>query len=521
MLSILFFIRLKPFNCVSFFKIPLFILSLLLLLNLPGLIHAKTLRVAAFSADVPAIDSMAPSFDPDSYTVITQIFDSLIHSDLDGNFVPGLATEWQLETPTSYIFNLRTGVTFHNGEPFDAHAVKFTYETAIDPDFKAGVGWILSTIDNVEIINPFKVRINLKQEDGMLLFRLMMFGAIVPPETIKNIGWQAFHENPIGTGPYIFTSWKRGQQIVLDKNTAYWRSGIPKNDQLIFSIMPEKFWAEALLSNKIDLVPGLSGRMAGRLENTDYCTVYKRLVLQGYWVLLKNTGPLADVRVRQALNYAINKKKLILYGDNGEGVAIGGISKKGEFGYNPKVIPYEFNRTKAKQLLEQAGYPNGFSLNALSADISANVANYIKIALGKIGVTVNLRVVSRPDWATEVVGGKITGNPYKGDMAINLVDNPIFNSAFHIGLFLDSKSPWALLEDSEFDRLYKEALLISDLKLHESAIQKLDKYIHDQAYLIFTYQRIKTVGLRNNIIIPGVPLNGHVDYVFLSETVVQ
>jgi len=496
------------------------LLLLFVLLNSSSAL-AKTLRVVLFGGPVPAIDSLAESFDPDSYSVITQIFDSLIHCDLDGNLQAALATSWKMIDEATYEFCLREGVTFHNGEKFDAEAVKFTYETIIDPTFRAGNSWIFGTVKGVEIVEPYKIKIHLKQPDGMFLYRLTMFGSICPPETIKTIGWEVFHEHPIGTGPYKLISWKKGKQITFEKNPDYWQEGLPKTDKLIFKVIPENHWAEALINNEVDMVPNLSGKDTLKVKKAKNVSVVKRLVLQGYWVLLKNKGPLADVRVRRALNYAIDKQKLIKMGDFGNGEPLGGIGKKGELGYNPQVKPYFYDLDKARQLLKEAGYSKGFTLKCLAADLTEGVAKYIKGALKKIDVTVELEIVSRPQWTQEVIVGKIKGTPYSGDMAINLVDNPIIDVAFHMGLFLESVSPWSFLDAPDFDGRYQAALKIADLAEHEKALQKLDQYIHDQAFMIFTYQKIKTLGYRKNIKIPGVPINGHINYNLLPLTEVE
>ncbi len=129
--------------------------------------------------------------------------------------------------------------------------------------------------------------------------------------------------------------------------------------------------------------------------------------------------------------------------------------------------------------------------------------------------------MSRPEWAKRVVIGKISGNPYQGDIAINLVDNPIYNQAFHSGLFLASTSPWALLNSAEYDKRFIKALSSANLKEHEIRLKELDKYIYDNALLLFTYQRIRTVGLNKKIQLPGISINGHIDFFMLSDIIVK
>lgn len=125
--------------------------------------------------------------------------------------------------------------------------------------------------------------------------------------------------------------------------------------------------------------------------------------------------------------------------------------------------------------------------------------------------------MSRPDFAKRVVVGKITGHPYEGDMAIDLVDNPIIDMSFHAGLFLASSSPWALLNDPAYDKKFLWTQLMADPAQHISALQALDQYIHDQALMLFTIQPVRMFAMKKEVTIPGIGLNGHIDYVVFSE----
>ena len=490
----------------------------LIMALLPGAaLRAKTLKVASFVSDVPGITSLAPTFDPDSSTVFTQIFDSLVHIDLDGKRIPALATSWNLVDDTTYEFELRKGVKFHNGEDFDADAVKYTYETIINPDMKMGCAWILNTIKEVEVIDPFRVMIRLKHPDGLFLYRLSMFGSIAPPKYIKEVGLDGFNKNPVGTGPFKFVAWNKGKDIVLAKNPNYWKEGVPVYDELVFKILPQDKWVDGLISGDLDLITDVPPKDIARVEaNSDLKTVH-RLVLQSYWVLLKNQGPLADVRVRKALNYAINKEELIKAQGGGYGAPMASLGMQREVGRNPDLTPYPYDVEKAKSLLAEAGYPNGFPLKAISIAEAAPLNAAIREDLSKIGVNVEIETVTRPEWALKVVVGKMNGAPYKGDMAINLVDNPIIDMAFHAGLFLDSSSPWAFLNDPAFDKKFEWALLMASMDKHVPALQSLDQYIHDEALMLFTFQTERFFAMKKDVTIPNIGLNGHIDYGVFSE----
>ena len=480
-------------------------------------VMAKSLRVVNFGADVPGITSLDKSFDPDSYSVITQIFDSLIAIDLKGKLVPSLATSWRLVDPKTYEFDLRKDVKFHNGEDFTADCVKFTYETVINPETKAGNAWILNSIASVEVLGMHKIKINLNHPDGMFLYRLSMFGSIAPVKYIKEKGMDSFFANPVGTGPFSFVRWDKGKEIVLKKNPSYWEKGIPVYDELIFKIIPEDQWVDALMKDKVDVVTSIHPDQMKDVISDGRFKTMQQLVLQGYWIMLRNKGPLADVNVRKAINHAVNKQTLIQVQNGGIGTPLKSLGKLGELGKHPNLKGYGYSPVIAQILLEKAGFKEGFKLKAITIKGAEPLSNAIKEDLSKVGIDLELEVVSRPEWAKKVIVGKITGQPYDVDMAINLVDNPIVNLAFHAGLFLASPSPWSLMNDPEFDKQFQEALFKATEKEHISALQELDKYIHDQAMMLFTFQPQRVFAMKKEVVIPDVGINGHVDYFVFSH----
>lgn len=487
------------------------------IIMISGPLKAKTLRVAAFGDDVPGITSLDKGFDPDSYSVIAQIFDSLVAIDLKGKLVQGLSTSWKRIDPKTYEFELRKNVRFHNGEAFTAECVKFTYETVINPENKTGNAWILSSIAGVDVLDPHTVRIHLHHPDGMFLYRLSMFGSIAPVGYIKEKGMAGFLANPVGTGPFSFAGWDRGKEIVLKKNPDYWEKGIPMYDELIFKIIPEDRWVDALKKDRVDVVTRIPPDRIKDVMSDGRFKTMQQTVLQGYWIMLRNKGPLADINVRKAVNHAVNKENLIRIQNGGIGTPLKSLGKRGEIGRNPGLKGYAYNPVTARILLEKAGYKEGFKLKAITIKDAEPLSNAVKEDLLKIGIDLELEVVSRSEWARKVILGKMAGRPYDVDMAITLADNPIVNLAFHAGLFLTSGGPWSLMNDPRFDKLFREALSRSPERAHISALQELDKYIHDQAMMLFTFQPRQVFAMKKDIMIPGVGISGHVDYFVFSH----
>ncbi len=501
----------------------------LLLVSLLGFFNNKMakartsqINIAYFSVDPLAIDPLSRAFDPDSYAVISQIFDPLVYLDLEGNLQPALATHWEQLSETRWKFTLRRNIQFHNGEPFNAKSVKFTFDYILNPSNNTGNRWILNSLKSTQLVKnePYQIILETHAPDGMFLNRLHLFGSICPPDYIKKKGFKYFQQHPVGTGPFKFHHWNKQTSIQLIKNSRYWKRQQPHLDKVNFVIHPKEQWVELFLNNQVDFIPNLSGNKTRELmrKANDQVKIIKRPVLASYWVLLKNEGLLNNVNFRKALNYAINKVDIVHFSDFGNSLPLSSLGKKGEFGANENLPPYSFNREKAKELLAQENITPPIKLTALVADIAETTAYIIKNNLEKIGVELDLEIVSRTEWSNRIVVHKMkTGKRADYDLAINLVDNPTYHLAFHAGIFLDSNSPWSLLSMPEFDSRLKEALQITDKEQHKLALQALDTFIHEKALMLFTTQKIITVAIRRNFNIQEFSRSGHLNYEVLAK----
>jgi len=492
------------------------------LLGFNGHLFASELKIAYFAQDPPSIVPLSSAFDPDSYSVIAQIFDGLVYLDMDGHFKPGLATSWQPLSNTRWLFKLRRGVKFHNGEKFDAAAVKFTFDYILNPENKAGNNWIFSSLESVETVpqDPYAIIFNTKFPDGLFLNRLNLFSSICPPEYIQEKGIEYFQQNPVGTGPFQFESWQTNQSIRLKKNPGYWQKNLPYLEYLNYVIVKTDDWLAGFKNQTLDFIPNLSGNNTGKLmrQSKNQARIIKRPVLASYFVLLKNSGPLAKLEVRKALNHAVNKSDIVRFADFGNALPMASIGKAGEFGAHDNLSPYDFSPEKARELIKSSGVTLPLELTALVADTALPAAKIIQRNLKAINVNLSLEVVNRSEWTNRVVVHKIkTGKRPDYDMVINFVDNPMHNLAFHAGLFLESTSPWAQLDSPEFDRKFSHALKVVDLSEHEKRLKTLDKYVHDNALMLFTTQKVITAAIRKNFDIKKYNATGHLNYEILSN----
>jgi peptide/nickel transport system substrate-binding protein len=476
--------------------------------------------VAYFSRDVDGIDPFGASFDPDAYSVITQIFDSLIHLDLDGNLIPGLAVSWKKISDMEWLFSLRKAVKFHNGEDFDAEAVKFTFDYVLNPQNHTPNNHIFAgLVKEVKIINSNQVMIGLTQPDGMFLNRLCYVMPICPPKYIKKEGIEAFHAHPIGTGPFQFEKWEKGKAITLKANRQYWQMGRPILESVIFRILPEEQWVNALVSNEVDFVPNLSGRQTRILVGNKKANVriLKRLTLLAYLTAINNSGILSNVNLRRALNYALNKEDIIRFSDFGNAKAQASFGREGEFGAARDLKIYPYDPEKAKNLIAEAGYKKGFSLRMIASDTAKSVAEIIRVNFKAVGVKLNIDFVSRNETIRKLTQYKAAHGRIDYDLNLSIVDDPINHFGFLSGALFYSKSPVSLLNLPEFDRKYEQAMVQSDSKKHERQLQDLDRFIHEQALGLFTTQRIMTAAVRREFAVEKLGMNGHLDYQILSE----
>jgi peptide/nickel transport system substrate-binding protein len=312
-------------------------------------------EITVVIANDPATLDPQVSEDGNERAVNDSVYETLLTRDEDMNIVPNLATEYKQIDDTTWQFKLREGVTFHNGEPFNADAVVFSVERIIDPDLKSDQASFFATITGAEKVDDSTVNIVTSGPDPILPAR-MYWLKIVEPKHAQGDP-ETFATTPIGTGPYKFVKWDRGVEVVIEANADYWGGKPPIDVVHLRPILEESTRLAALQAGEVDLVFGLLP------EQIDQAPVALHTPgLEFPMILLSNRdgSPIEDVRLRQAINYAIDKEGIAdaLYG----GFAVpadGQILTSGHFGYNPNVKAFEYDPDKAKALIQEAGYDGG------------------------------------------------------------------------------------------------------------------------------------------------------------------
>lgn len=378
---------------------------------------SKDTLVFGRGSDSVSLDPAAVTGGP-SFAVTKNIYETLVNFSYKNQSTEivntGLAKEWKIsDDGKTYTFTLKEGIKFHDGSNFNAEAVVFNFkrwkegegEFPYYPSMFGGYGED-SVIKNVEAIDEYTVKFTLNRSMAPFLKDLAMSPfAIASPTAIKKFG-EKFGRNPVGTGPFKFVGWKPNNTITLEKNDDYFREGLPKLERVIFKVIENnRARLTALENGEIDLLLGLNPSDIGSVKKKDGLQAFYRPPMNvGYLGLTVTRKPFDDKKVRQAMNYAINKQDIIgaFYTDKAQ-VAVSPLPETVQ-GFNDELEKYAYNPEKAKELLKEAGYPDGFEMELWAMPVprpympdGKKIAQAMQEDLAKVGI--KAEIISY-DWAT-------------------------------------------------------------------------------------------------------------------------
>jgi peptide/nickel transport system substrate-binding protein len=453
--------------------------------------------VVVQSAEPTGLDPITHRENP-TYAVTNNIFDSLLRKTPDGQNVPALAESYARESDTSWVFHIRPGVVFQNGEPLTADAVKYTVEQILDPASKSTRAHDLAWIDKVQVVDKLTVRITAKRAFPLADHYFTEL-QIVPPVYREKVGAQKFNEEPIGAGPYQLVRWDRGNRIVLKRNDRYWREPAPAQYVEFQFVSSAASRVATLLGGRADLIVDPPVTAKNQIDGNPKTAFGSATGTRVLFVGLDATqdSPLKDVRVRQALNYAVDKKTIIsrLIGASGEETVA--LLTSRDFGFNPDVKAYPYDPGKARQLLAAAGYPNGFSIkiDAVSGRYLNDSAVVQAIAgyLGEVGVKADINTLEFGAFNGALFAHKTSPMYFVG------WGNPVFDASYVYDFVAVSGGLIRTIGDPAIDKLLKDADATIDQAIRKSLYAKAMTLINDAAPAIFLYKQPVLYGMSRRL----------------------
>lgn len=388
----------------------------LLMLATPAAADPDELRVGIYALSPNLGDPYRTVTTPAVY-VQSAVYDALTETVSGGVAKPALAASWQRVSDTTWRFQLRKGVTFGNGEPFNAEAVSASYRWVMKPENKGLLAAVpLSGIAEIRVIDALTLEIATKEPNPILPNDLAAV-YIVPPRAWAATTPEQFARAPVGTGPYTVTSWVPAK-VRLAANRTSWRA--PKIARLRFDeIRDESARLAALQSDAIDLAIQVSPDMitdiealGGHVAQTPAASVYAIALITE-----RPGSPFKDVRVRKAVNYAVNKSGITQALYYSRTKPSGQAAAEVVAGYDPSIAPYPYDPAKAKALLTEAGYPDGFKLvlHVTTSAIPADAAMFATVArdLTAVGIQTELRGMALSDFFQKFFAGSFEGLAYQ------------------------------------------------------------------------------------------------------------
>ncbi|MBI2162336.1 MAG: ABC transporter substrate-binding protein [Candidatus Rokubacteria bacterium] len=370
----------------------------------PAAAQAPQSLVVQVATEPPGLDLTANPASAIAAVVHYNIQESLVKVDRTGKIVPWLAERWHTADNRNYTFFLKRGVRFHNGRELRAADVRFVFQRAMNPETKHPHPGHYASIRDIIVTDDSTLTFALKDVNAGFLLNLARQGSVIYPreavDTLKS--------DPIGTGPFKLAQWVRGDRIVLAKNPEYHVKGLPKLDRVTYRFIPDPNAAlAALKAGDVDAAMfGLGPEHVGELQKDPRFTVITGDTTNDV-ILAMNNGrkPFSDVRVRRAITHAIDKKEIVKGAMFGFGRVLGSnvdplnpyfVDLAGAMPHDP---------AKAKKLLAEAGYPNGFEAVLRVAPqyyYTVRTGEVITDQLKKVGVTVRIEQVEWGQWIARV-----------------------------------------------------------------------------------------------------------------------
>jgi peptide/nickel transport system substrate-binding protein len=434
--------------------------------------NAAELRFG-FTTEPATLDPLSPANTADGRSILFNVFEGLVKPNPDGDLEPAVAEKYVIEQDgLAYNFTLREGIRFHDGSPVTPEDVVFTLETAIAAKFDG-----FTDIAKVEAAGDRNVRVTLRAKDPEFLANLTV--GIVPKNNNSR------ERNAVGTGPFIIESYTTQQTLALVKNPDYWKAGYPKLDKVTIVFVPD---SNALLTAlRGGNVEGavITGSLLQQLPQNSFDVVPGYSNSVQLLALNNAVKPLDDVRVRRALNYAVDVQEIIDTAFYGQGKPSGsplipGLTRSYEASLKD---PYPVNIARAKSLLAEAGYAGGFSLEITVPSVyvmHVDTAQVLVNQLARVGVNAAIKQVDWATWLSDVYRGR----NYQATI-ISLDSNNVSPRSFLARYHSNAGSNFINFRSADYDSLYDATLGEMDDAKRFAVYKNAQKLISDNAASVY------------------------------------
>lgn len=325
-----------------------------------------------------------------------KVYEGLVGRNKKSEFIPLLAEEWEQLSETVWEFKLREDVTFHDGEEFNAEAVKKTFDRLLDPEVGSPRAGALAMVEEIKVVDPFTIQFILSEPYAPLLSILASHeSGIISPKAIERYGKDLINE-PVGTGPFVFEEWKPGQEISLVRNDNYW--GTPSElAKVVFKVVPEETTRVSMIeTGEAHITEPLSVNMMDTVEASSSSELY-RSESYGTEYLGFNVSkpPFDNPLLRKAIAHAVEVDAIRDGVFNNVGATANSLLGSKVFGYDKTLEPYGYDLDEAKRLIAEAGYEEGLSIKLTTMDSKEriNLAEVVQSQLKGIGIDVSIEVL--------------------------------------------------------------------------------------------------------------------------------
>jgi peptide/nickel transport system substrate-binding protein len=415
------------------------------------------------------------------------VYDPLVLREPDtGKIIPHVATSWKQVDDLVWEFKIRDDVKFHNGNRLTAESVRFSIEDRvlnIDPKSPriSNFKWV----KKVEVVDDTTFRFHTHEPYPLVLEQLNTLFLMDPKWTTEK-GFEYVQGHAMGSGPYRFVSWDKGSRITLVRNPDYWMDGVP-----VIKIVPETSTRVAeLFSGGVDVALNLlNDQISSFADQPNYEVLNFDILRLDFWLFdvlgRASDTPLKDVRVRRAIAHAIDRKKILKALIQREGYEVNAPTSPYHFGHDPSIEGYAYDPDKAKALLTEAGYPDGFEMDVWQYSAHQTLFNQAAMQLlGKVGIKVNLKdyIGNSQQMGKLRRAGKITG---VGNW--NWGSYNVFDADMILHPFFDIEAANNYTGDEELSRWINEARFSMDRERRVELYKKAQQRITDQVYMMPTF----------------------------------